>query len=116
MLSSFSQTVTTNDTLVSLPITQLRKAMYELQYLDICRTEVRMQDTLINSLHGQIKWQDSIIITYVVKDSLHEQRNVRAKELILIKDSRISQLESDVKKYKGASVLLSVATILILIL
>jgi hypothetical protein len=90
--------------------------MYELQQLDICRMEVRMQDTLLSSMQLHAKWQDSIITTYTVKDSLHVQRNNRTNELLSIKDSRISQLESDIKKYKGASILISVATILILIL
>jgi len=112
-LPTFSQTVTTNkDTLVSVPLSQLRKAMYELQQFDVCKEEVQVQDSVIKNQHIKIVLQDSVIVLHVVKDSIQESQFKDCKNISTLKDEKIGILEHDISKYKKITLGTVVAAIL----
>lgn len=100
-LPTFSQTVTANkDTLVPVPLSQLRKAMYELQQFDVCKEEVQVQDSVIKNQHVKIVLQDSVIALHIVKDSIQESQFKDCRNVSTLKDEKIDILKHDVSKYK----------------
>ena len=100
-LPTFSQNVTVNkDTLVPVPISQLRKAMYDLQQYDVCKEETATQDSIIGVQSLQILAQRSVIELYIAKDSLREGQFKDCMKISTLKDEKIGILEHDVAKYK----------------
>lgn len=100
-LPTFSQVVTANkDTLVSVPISQLRKAMYDLQRYDICKEETRVQDSLIQAQNKKIEYQAGVNQAYMQVDSLRVSQMQDLRHIIVKKDEKISILESTITRLK----------------
>ena len=100
-LPTFSQVVTANkDTLVSVPISQLRKAMYDLQRYDICKEETRIQDSLIQAQNKKIEYQAGVNQAYMQVDSLRVSQMQDLRHIIVKKDEKISILESTITRLK----------------
>ena len=100
-LPTFSQTVTANkDTLVPVPISQLRKAMYDLQRYDICKEETRIQDSLIQAQNKKIEYQAGVNQAYMQVDSLRVSQMQDLRHIIVKKDEKISILESTITRLK----------------
>jgi hypothetical protein len=107
-LQTFSQNVTAittkQDTMVSIPLAQLRKVMYDLQQYDNCTELVAYQDSAIQSLDRKITFQKAIIDSHEVKDVLQETTINDLKEISKLKELKINELQNDVKFYKRTTI------------
>jgi len=86
--------------------------MYELQQFDVCKEEVNVQDSVINSQNIKNILQDSVIKMHIAKDSIQESQFKDCKQVSALKDEKIGILENDVKKYKKITVGTVIAAIL----
>jgi hypothetical protein len=100
-LSTFSQTVTiSKDTLVPVSLSQLRKAMYDLQMYDVCKQETHVQDSLIHEQDKKIDFQSQIIITQQQVDSMRVSQMQDLRHISALKDTKINILLKDITKQK----------------
>lgn len=114
-LPTFSQVVTANkDTLVPVPISQLRKAMYDLQRYDICKEETRIQDSLIQAQNKKIEYQAGVNQAYMQVDSLRVSQMQDLRHIIAKKDEKISILESTITRLKTITGISVVGAVLVI--
>ena len=100
-LSTFSQTVTVSkDTLVPVPLSQLRKAMYDLQMYDVCKQETHVQDSLIHEQGRKIDFQSQVIITQQQVDSMRVSQMQDLRQISAFKDVKIKVCEKTIKQQR----------------
>jgi uncharacterized protein YlxW (UPF0749 family) len=104
-LPTFSQTVTNKqDTLVPVPLSQLRKAMYEVQMYDVCKREVVIQDSVIQTQNIKISLQASVIETNNQIDSVRVSQMQDLRHISTLKDTKIKLLTKENTKQKKITV------------
>ena len=106
-LQTFYQNVTTvnkQDSMVSVPLSQLRKVMYDLEQYDNCTELVAYQDSAIQSLDRKIVFQKAVIDSHAVKDILQEKNFNDCKQIGDLKELKINKLQDDVKFYKRTTI------------
>jgi len=86
--------------------------MYDLQHYDICKEEVKIQDSVIKSQNVKIVLQDSVIALHVAKDSIQESQFSDCRKVSTLKDEKIGILEHDVAKYKKITIGTVIAAVL----
>lgn len=104
-LPTFSQVVTANkDTLVPVPISQLRKAMYDLQRYDICKEETRWQDSLIQAQNKKIEYQAGVNQAYMQVDSLRVSQMQDLRHVNTLMKQKVDIVTTQVKRQKRITV------------
>ncbi len=104
-LPTFSQTVTNKqDTLVQVPLSHLRKAMYEVQMYDVCKQEVVIQDSVIQTQNTKISLQALVIETTLQMDSAHVSQIQDLRHISALKDTKVKILTKEVSKQKKFTV------------
>jgi hypothetical protein len=90
--------------MVSVPLSQLRKVMYDLEQYDNCTELVAYQDSLIGSLERKTVFQKAVIDSHAVKDILQEKNFNDCKQIGDLKELKINKLQDDVKFYKRTTI------------
>jgi hypothetical protein len=102
---TFSQNVTVNkDTLVTVPITQLRQAMYDLQMYDICKQEVLVYDSISRAYEDKVKFQYEVIQLNYQVDSIRVSQLQDMRHMNALMKQKVDMFATQVKRQKRITV------------